>query len=347
METMFILLLIYLMIYILWKLYEFNYYEGDKFAILTNKIAYHINECNNLNKHIENLKNTPLGFNQLDFGIADYSDNSIWNYSRPKYKNVVFAPFVYNCSRTVCDNARKQPFKYICKYFNVKTTDASLSAWENVLNNYNAVENGKRILQKQKSDIMLSIKKEIPFLIRCLSKKLERKLGFENIDLKNTYFPTFIFNYVSSGGYASTNCTIVLDLNNLNRFVVYLSECVKFKKSVLGQRALMTTNLRNKILQRDNYTCQICKRMATSENYLLLEVDHIYPLSKGGMTTISNLRTLCWKCNRTKGNKLLTENIPTVANEQQFLIGTKRYCKHCGAQNIDQHGYCNNCGMKQ
>ena len=56
MEIMFILLLIYLMIYILWKLYEFNYYEGDKFEMLTNKIAYHINECNNLNKHIENLK---------------------------------------------------------------------------------------------------------------------------------------------------------------------------------------------------------------------------------------------------------------------------------------------------
>ncbi len=79
----------------------------------------------------------------------------------------------------------------------------------------------------------------------------------------------------------------------------------KFKKSIEVQRALMTTNLGNQILQRDNYTCQMCKRIATNDNYLLLEVDHILPLSKGGMTTVDNLQTLCWKCNRSKGAKLI------------------------------------------
>ena len=35
-------------------------------------------------------------------------------------------------------------------------------------------------------------------------------------------------------------CKIVLDITSLNEFIVYLSNIVKFKKSVAGQRALMT-----------------------------------------------------------------------------------------------------------
>lgn len=40
------------------------------------------------------------------------------------------------------------------------------------------------------------------------------------------------------------------------------------------------------------------------EKNLLLEIDHIKPLSKGGITAEDNLQTLCWKCNRTKGAKI-------------------------------------------
>lgn len=32
-------------------------------------------------------------------------------------------------------------------------------------------------------------------------------------------------------------CDVVMDINNLNCFVKYLSEKVKFRKSVAGQRA--------------------------------------------------------------------------------------------------------------
>ena len=101
---------------------------------------------------------------------------------------------------------------------------------------------------------------------------------------------------------------ITLDIENLNKFVIYLSELVKFRKSVAGQRALMTTAMREKIKKRDKYTCKNCKNNLNNEPNLLLEIDHIIPLSKGGITSEDNLQTLCWKCNRSKGSKIVEKS---------------------------------------
>ncbi|MBR5502670.1 MAG: HNH endonuclease, partial [Oscillospiraceae bacterium] len=43
-----------------------------------------------------------------------------------------------------------------------------------------------------------------------------------------------------------------------------------------------------------------------AEPNLLLEIDHIIPVSKGGVTEEGNLQTLCWKCNRAKSNKIMS-----------------------------------------
>ena len=71
------------------------------------------------------------------------------------------------------------------------------------------------------------------------------------------------------------------------------------------QRSLMTGKLRQLIKERDDYTCKICGNSTYSEPNLLLEIDHIIPVSKGGYTEESNLQTLCWKCNRHKSSKML------------------------------------------
>ena len=67
----------------------------------------------------------------------------------------------------------------------------------------------------------------------------------------------------------------------------------------------MTSNLREYIKSRDFFSCQICGNSTHNEKNLLLEIDHIIPLSKGGLTIEENLQTLCWKCNRSKGSKIL------------------------------------------
>lgn len=301
----FIIFLISLII--AWKIYEHFYYQNPEFLRLKKRISAYVQECNDLNRHIEFLKDTHLGTNQLDYGQATYLDKSQWNFKRPELNKQGYAENIYNCSRTVCDNARKQPFKYVCKYFNLPTTESTLEQAEEVLNNFEAAEEGKVNLTAEKQIIMNSINNEIPFLIRTIgSKRLNRELGFEPIDLSTTYFPKYIFKYISSGGNASTQCEIVMNIENLNRFIIYLTEIVKFKKSAAGQRAIMTSSLRQKILSRDNYTCQKCGISISDEPNLLLEIDHIIPISKGGITSEDNLRTLCWKCNRKKGAKLET-----------------------------------------
>ncbi|MCI6003816.1 MAG: HNH endonuclease [Allisonella histaminiformans] len=292
-------------LFAIWKIYEMTYYKSDKFLNMKLRIDTYIQECNDLNQHIESLKDTSIIAGRVDYGDASYKDASKWNYKREHLQNQKYAPNVYNCSRTVCDNAKKKPFEYICKYFGIKADEDTLVKFENILNNFEAAEDGKNHLRDEKNKILASIQMEIPFLIQKLSKKkLEQKLGFEEIDMSTAYFPRYIFKYVSSGGNASTQCDVVMDIDNLNRFVLFLSEKIKFNKSVAGQRALMTSKLRQHIKERDGFTCKICGASIQQEPNLLLEIDHIIPISKGGMTTEENLQTLCWRCNRSKGAKI-------------------------------------------
>lgn len=144
-------------------------------------------------------------------------------------------------------------------------------------------------------------------------------MGFEDIDFSQLYFPKYVFKYISPGGNSSMSCDVTLDINNLERFIDYLSNLIKFKKSVAGQRALMTSSLREKIKKRDNYTCQQCGASLAVESNLLLEIDHIIPLSKGGITAEDNLQTLCWKCNRSKGAKIFN-NISNNEIDESYTL---------------------------
>lgn len=93
------------------------------------------------------------------------------------------------------------------------------------------------------------------------------------------------------------HCTI-----NSNNIAYYCNECIKaieYKQSAQYQRSLMTDKLRYQVLNRDGHRCVICG--ASARDGVKLHVDHILPVSKGGKTELSNLRTLCERCNLGKG----------------------------------------------
>jgi 5-methylcytosine-specific restriction endonuclease McrA len=52
------------------------------------------------------------------------------------------------------------------------------------------------------------------------------------------------------------------------------------------------------ILERDSFRCQFCGR--GPKQGVILEVDHLLPRSRGGLSELANLITACEQCNRGK-----------------------------------------------
>lgn len=130
------------------------------------------------------------------------------------------------------------------------------------------------------------------------------RLGFAYID-ERVLTVEYRFSYTSNGGFAQRYFTVPMTEDTIVKLIEILENKLTSKEFAKEQRLLMTKKLRDSIKTRDNYTCCLCGNSIYKEPNLLLEIDHIKPVSKGGMTEESNLQTLCWKCNRSKGDKII------------------------------------------
>ncbi|XWK86061.1 MAG: HNH endonuclease [Phormidium sp.] len=57
------------------------------------------------------------------------------------------------------------------------------------------------------------------------------------------------------------------------------------------------------VRQRANYLCEYC-HASEQWQYVRFTVDHVIPLSKGGLNSIENLALACFHCNRQKSDKI-------------------------------------------
>lgn len=73
--------------------------------------------------------------------------------------------------------------------------------------------------------------------------------------------------------------------------------------------------IRFEVFKRDKFTCQYCGASAPD---VILEVDHIKPVSKGGTNDILNLVTACRDCNRGKTDKEISDNSAVKIQKQQL-----------------------------
>jgi hypothetical protein len=64
-------------------------------------------------------------------------------------------------------------------------------------------------------------------------------------------------------------------------------------------RESIPAHVREKVLQRDGYRCRYCGSESGP-----FHMDHVYPCSKGGETTVNNLVTACERCNTQKSSKV-------------------------------------------
>ena len=110
------------------------YFRSRRFKAIKRKIDTYTKECNELNDHIEAMKNVDLGFVSTYNGKLKCSNPNI-NSEYLKYNRTT-----YKCSSDTLDRAQKNPFKYIHKYFNVEFNEKTLEKLENILNDFLAVE---------------------------------------------------------------------------------------------------------------------------------------------------------------------------------------------------------------
>ena len=64
-----------------------------------------------------------------------------------------------------------------------------------------------------------------------------------------------------------------------------------------AERKPISNKIRFEVFKRDKFTCQYCGRKAPE---VVLNLDHIEPVAKGGTNDIFNLITSCFECNNGK-----------------------------------------------
>lgn len=69
----------------------------------------------------------------------------------------------------------------------------------------------------------------------------------------------------------------------------------------------INSNTRQRVYKRDNLRCRYCGDDLRKAPDWALTIDHFWPHSRGGSSSLWNLVTCCRRCNKRKGNKTIYE----------------------------------------
>lgn len=285
-----------------------RYFSSDEFLAHKNEIASVVLEHNEISSYVKEIReNGKFSIGESTTGIsadlASFTNTSKFDYKRDKNMADFSSKNVHNASLLVVRNASIEPIKYLIKYFDISATEEKLNEVEALGESISRLENAIENLQQRESSISQTFSPPA-FILKHYLKEFKEQVGLSIHPLEVPY-PKYVFQYLSAGGNSSQVTEVPLNTKTIDSLIEVLSSKIKFKKSAAGQRSMMTATFRTLIKVRDDYTCRTCSISVTKEPHLLLEVDHIMPVSKGGLSLEENLQTLCWKCNRTKSNKVI------------------------------------------
>ncbi len=227
-----------------------------------------------------------------------------YNYIRPYKKDIT--PFTAEVYAAVFGSAENNPLEYIIKYFypNKSSYKEQISNLYLLIEELETLKDAKKIIENYKLEYKQYLNNVPKFVLDNDEAGFYSRLGFAHIEDSDLEIE-YKFSYTSDGGFAKREFTFPMTEDNIVELIKTLENKMTNTYFVKEQRVLMTHKLREQIKKRDHYTCCICGNSIQKEPNLLLEIDHIIPVSKGGKTTEDNLQTLCWKCNRSKSNKLI------------------------------------------
>ena len=283
-----------------------RYFKSAEFLAQKQEVAAVVSEHNEVSGYVEEIHlNGQFTIGRSSTGaranLASFTNTSKFNYKRDKNTANYAALNVHNGSLQVVRNASVDPIKYLIKYFDIEATEEKLADIESLGESISRLENAISNLEDRETSISTSMAPP-KFILKHYLAEFRSHLGL-SVPKISVPYPEYVFQYVSAGGNSSQESRVRLNSPTIDALIEALSDKIKFKKSAAGQRSLMTARFREFIKSRDSYTCLYCGVSTQDEAHLLLEVDHIVPVSKGGLSLEDNLQTLCWKCNRTKSNK--------------------------------------------
>ncbi len=228
-----------------------------------------------------------------------------YNYIRAYKKSIT--PFAAEVSATVFGSAENNPIDYVIKYFypNKSQYKSQIEKLQLLIEELETLKEAKEIIENYKKDYDEYIQNVPAFVLENDEDGFYSRLGLAVID-EAVLNVEYKFIYTSNGGMAQRSFTVPMNEENITELINRLESKLTVQAMAQEQRALMTSKLRAQIKERDNYTCCQCGNSVHAEPNLLLEIDHIIPIAKGGLTKEDNLQTLCWKCNRSKGAKLVS-----------------------------------------
>ena len=163
------------------------------------------------------------------------------------------------------------------KHQKVFKTKAEAVAWEDKFRLARKIAKNSIQLRKEDQLAIFGIQCENKLQLEAKYKHMLESPQVSLIDVLDEFFKDFSLPYKFT------------DIVNL----------VNYSCSPAKANRKPSAGLRTKVFQRDGYKCKLCGKGAPETS---LEIDHILPCSKGGLTEERNLRTLCIECNRGLGN---------------------------------------------
>lgn len=227
-----------------------------------------------------------------------------YEYIRPYKKTIT--PFTAEVSAAVFASAENNPLEYVVKNFypNKKQYPEQIQKLQFLLEELETLKEAKQIIENYKLEYQQYLGDVPDYIMEEDEDGFYTRLGFANIS-EDVLTVEYKFSYTSGGGFAQRSFTVPMTEETIVELINVLESKLTASAFAKEQRTLMTKKLREFIKERDNHTCCSCGNSTYVEPNLLLEIDHIIPVSKGGLTEESNLQTLCWKCNRSKSDKIV------------------------------------------
>lgn len=287
------------------------YFGSEELQKIRSQIASHIAEHNEVAGYVHEIYSRGL----FDLGSSTTGRYahlaSVQKIEYQNYKDAQHEPTyhsnVHNASLQVVSNAERDPIHYLMKYFHIYSDAETLKEVQQISMDIARLEAAIENLHRRENHILTRINPP-KFIVKHYIREF---WGQVNVYLSPIVvpYPTYKFEYVSAAGNKERTVTITLNIPTLEALSETIAREIRRRESAAGQRALMTAKLREWVKARDHYTCQnpSCGLSIRQEPNLLLEVDHIIPISRGGLSEPENLQTLCWRCNRAKGSKMITQ----------------------------------------